>query len=51
MFFIQIFINLSMTLGMAPVVGLPLIFFSYGGSSIVVSFLSLGILMNINKKR
>jgi len=51
LFFIQIFINISMTLGMAPVVGLPLIFFSYGGSSILVSFLSVGILMNIHKKR
>jgi len=50
-FFVQIFINISMTLGIAPVVGLPLIFFSYGGSSILLSFLSVGILMNIHKKR
>ncbi|MCM8791592.1 MAG: rod shape-determining protein RodA [Candidatus Omnitrophica bacterium] len=51
MFFIQIFINISMTLGIAPVVGLPLVFFSYGGSSVVISFLSVGILMSINKRR
>lgn len=51
MFAIQIFINISMTLGFAPVVGLPLILMSYGGSSIMVTFISLGILMNIHKNR
>ena len=47
---IQIFINIAMTLGLAPVVGLPLPFLSYGGSCLVVSFLSLGILVNIEKR-
>jgi len=47
----QIFINIAMNLGLAPVVGLPLPLMSYGGSSIFVTFLSLGILVNINKRR
>jgi rod shape determining protein RodA len=51
MFSMQIFVNLSMTMGLAPVVGLPLPLMSYGGSSIVVTFVSLGILANINKTR
>ncbi len=51
MFAIQVLINISMSLGFAPVVGLPLILMSYGGSSLLITFISLGILMNINKNR
>lgn len=47
---IQIFINIAMTIGFAPVVGLPLPLLSYGGSSLVVTFLSFGILVNIEKR-
>jgi len=48
---IQIFINIAMNLGLAPVVGVPLPLMSYGGSSIMVTFISLGILANIGKRR
>jgi rod shape determining protein RodA len=48
---IQVFINISMNLGLAPVVGLPLPLVSYGGSSVFITFISLGILANINKTR
>jgi len=48
---IQIFVNISMTMGLMPVVGLPLPLMSYGGSSIVVTSAALGILANINKRR
>lgn len=48
---LQIFINLSMNMGLAPVVGLPLPLMSYGGSSILVTFISLGILANIDRTR
>ncbi len=48
---IQIFINIAMNLGLAPVVGLPLPLMSYGGSSVLVTFISLGILVNIDKTR
>jgi rod shape determining protein RodA len=48
---IQVFINIAMNLGLAPVVGLPLPLMSYGGSSICVTFIALGILVNIDKER
>ncbi|MFA5356598.1 MAG: rod shape-determining protein RodA [Candidatus Omnitrophota bacterium] len=48
---LQVFINIAMNLGLAPIVGLPLPLMSYGGSSMFLTFLSLGILANINKSR
>ena len=48
---IQIFINIAMNMGLAPVVGLPLPLMSYGGSSIITTFVALGILANIDKTR
>ncbi|MFA5115117.1 MAG: rod shape-determining protein RodA [Candidatus Omnitrophota bacterium] len=48
---IQVIINIAMNLGMAPVVGLPLPLMSYGGSSIIVTFIALGILANIDRTR
>ncbi|MCM8780027.1 MAG: rod shape-determining protein RodA [Candidatus Omnitrophica bacterium] len=48
---IQIFINIAMTVGLAPVVGIPLPLLSYGGSSILMVFISLGIIANIDKNR
>lgn len=48
---IQTFVNIAMNLGLAPVVGLPLPLMSYGGSSIFVTFISLGILANIARTR
>lgn len=48
---IQMAINISMNLGFAPVVGIPLPLMSYGGSSLLVTFISLGILVNIDRKR
>jgi len=46
---IQAFINLAMTMGIMPVVGLPLPLFSYGGSSLVAFLISFGIILNISK--
>jgi len=48
---IQVFINIAMTMGLMPVVGVPLPLMSYGGTSIVVTFISLGILVSISKRR
>jgi rod shape determining protein RodA len=48
---IQILINICMNMGLAPVVGLPLPLMSYGGSSVIVTFASLGILANIDRTR
>jgi len=47
--FIQVFINIAMTIGFMPVVGLPLPFISYGGSSLVIFLLLMGIVLNISK--
>lgn len=49
--FWEVFINVGMVLGALPVVGIPLPFLSYGGSSIVVLMTSVGILMNISVRR
>jgi len=38
-------------LGMMPVVGIPLPLLSYGGSSLLVTMLSLGLLLNIHMRR
>jgi cell division protein FtsW len=43
----QAAINLAAVLGMAPLTGIPLPFVSYGGSSLVVELVSVGILLNI----
>ena len=40
-------INLAAVLGLAPLTGIPLPFVSYGGSSLVVELVSVGILLNI----
>ncbi len=48
---IQVLINTAMVLGMMPVVGIPLPLLSYGGSSLIVTMLSLGLLLNIHMRR
>lgn len=43
--------NIGMTMGLLPITGVPLLFVSYGGSSMIISFVCLGILLNISGKR
>jgi cell division protein FtsW len=43
----QAVINLAAVLGLAPLTGIPLPFISYGGSSLVIALLAVGILLNI----
>ena len=45
--FFGFIINLGMISGIFPIVGVPLLFFSYGGTSMVVSLVSIGIIMNL----
>jgi rod shape determining protein RodA len=47
----QFFINIGMATGIFPVVGIPLPFLSYGGSSLVASLCAVGLLLNIHMKR
>ncbi|OYQ87875.1 rod shape-determining protein RodA [Wohlfahrtiimonas chitiniclastica] len=46
-FFFYIFVNAGMVSGLLPIVGVPLPFISYGGTSIVTLFISFGIIMSI----
>lgn len=47
LFAFQITVNVGMTLGSLPIVGIPLPFISYGGSSMLMSFFLLGVLFNL----
>jgi len=49
--FWEVFINIGMVLGIIPVVGLPLPFLSYGGSSMVVLMAGIGLIMNVSMRR
>jgi len=44
-------LNVAMVVGLAPVIGVPLPLFSYGGSAMVVTFALLGLLMNVSMRR
>jgi rod shape determining protein RodA len=49
--FWQVMINISMTSGVLPVVGITLPFLSYGGSSMLALLTSIGLLMNVSMRR
>lgn len=51
MFFISAFVNIGMVIGILPVVGLPLPFVSYGGTTLLTMAISTGILMSIHTHR
>lgn len=48
--FIQAGLNLAVVVGLIPVTGVTLPFFSYGGSSLLVSMLSVGLVLNISRR-
>lgn len=43
--------NIGMVMGLLPITGVPLLFVSYGGSSLITSYILIGILLNISGKR
>jgi rod shape determining protein RodA len=47
----QIAVNVGMVVGLMPVTGIPLPLMSYGGSSVLFTFLALGIVMNVRMSR
>jgi rod shape determining protein RodA len=51
MFFWHVVVNLGMVIGLLPVVGVPLPFFSYGGTSMVTTMTGVGLLLNVSMRR
>ena len=47
--FLYFIINISMVVGLIPVVGVPLPLVSYGGSAMLVAMISFGLIMSLNK--
>ena len=47
----QVFLNIGMTTGLIPIIGLPLPLMSYGGSSLITTCMCLGLLMNVQRRR
>jgi rod shape determining protein RodA len=51
MFVFQVFQNVGMTVGIMPITGIPLPFMSYGGSSVIASWLAIGLVLNVHMRR
>jgi rod shape determining protein RodA len=49
-FLFQVFVNVGMTMGIAPVTGIPLPFVTVGGSSMVANLLAIGVLQSIHAR-
>jgi rod shape determining protein RodA len=47
MLMFQVFVNVGMTIGIMPITGVPLPLVSYGGSSVIVTFIAIGLLQSI----
>jgi rod shape determining protein RodA len=48
MLMFQVFINVGMTVGLGPITGVPLPLMSYGGSSVLVTFIAIGLLQSVH---
>ena len=48
MLMFQVFVNTGMTIGIMPITGVPLPLLSYGGSSVLVTLISFGLLQSIH---
>jgi rod shape determining protein RodA len=48
---IHVVINIGMVMGIMPVIGVPLPFMSYGGSSLMSSMIMAGLLLNLHRNR
>jgi rod shape determining protein RodA len=48
---IYVVVNVGMTVGLMPVVGLPLPFMSYGGTALVTNCIAAGLLINVRLRR
>jgi rod shape determining protein RodA len=50
MLMFQVFVNVGMTIGIMPITGVPLPLMSYGGSSVLVTFLAIGLLQSVHSQ-
>jgi rod shape determining protein RodA len=50
MLMFQVFVNVGMTIGIMPITGVPLPLMSYGGSSVLVTFIAIGLLQSIYRQ-
>lgn len=50
-FLFQVFVNIGMNLGLLPIAGISLPFVSYGGSNLIISFITLGIIQSITVRK
>jgi rod shape determining protein RodA len=48
MLMFQVFVNVGMTIGIMPITGVPLPLMSYGGSSVIVTFMAIGLLQSVH---
>ena len=48
MFTFQVFVNIGMTIGIMPITGLTLPFMSYGGTSMLMTMLAIGLVLSVN---
>jgi rod shape determining protein RodA len=51
MLIFQVFVNIGMNIGLAPVTGIPLPFLSYGNASLLSNFLGLGLVESVANQR
>ena len=49
--FFHILVNVGMVVGLAPITGIPLPLLSYGGSSMLTTFMLLGLIINVGMRR
>ena len=47
----QVFQSIGMTMGIMPITGIPLPFVSYGGSSIITTYASIGLVLSVHMRR
>ena len=48
--FVHVLVNIGMTVGVMPITGIPLPFFSYGGSFMLASWLAIGVLIRVSSE-
>ena len=49
-FLFQVYVNVGMTMGIAPITGIPLPFISVGGSSMIANLAAMGVLLSIHAR-